>query len=154
MSIKTLNNEIKSILESMNLKYIRATEDQANIEIDQQDLFQDLAVQIDQTTISATPAEFGNYVYYEVPVEILFISKNSYQDETLAEVDDIIDNMQVQADTFYDKIIQSPLFDTNVILPGYEMERLNAYKRFNATLSGVLFTMDIPISRKTYYCNG
>ena len=152
MSILTLRNEIQTIIEGMDLTYIRATEDQANIEIDRDDLFNDLAIHIDQTTVLGTPAEFGTYVYKSIPTEILFISKNLYQDEPLFEVDSIIDAMESKADEFYDYLIRSDIVDKNIPLPGYELERLNAYKRFNATLSGVLFTMDVPVPRLKYYC--
>ncbi len=152
MSILTLRNEIELICSILDLIYIRATEDQANIEIGQIDTFYPLAIHIDRTTILGTPAEFGNYVYKEIPTEILFLMKNPNMDEYLKDVDTIVDNMEKVADSFYDKLIQSSVMDSLAPLPGYETERLAGYKRFDTVMSGVQFNMDVPISRTQYYC--
>ena len=138
----------------MDLTYIRATENEANVDLDQQDTFKDFAIQIDQTIINVVQSEFGNYSYREFPIEILFISANLTTDDKLQEVDEWIDAMEEKADTFYDKLIQSDIVDKNVVLPGYQLDRLSGYKRFDTVLSGVQFTMDVPIPRLKYYCNG
>ncbi len=138
----------------MDLTYIRATENEANVDLDQQDTFKDFAIQIDQTIINVVQSEFGNYAYREFPIEILFISANLTTDDKLQEVDEWIDAMEEKADTFYDKLIQSDIVDKNVPLPGYQLDRLSGYKRFDTVLSGVQFTMDVPIPRLKYYCNG
>ena len=153
MSIILLRNEIKTICEGMGLTYIRATEDQANIEIDHTDTFNDLAIHIDRTTILGTPAEYGQYIYKEIPTEILFMTKNPHMDETLFEVDELVDAMEEKADQFYDYIIRTEVFDKNVPLPGYSLERLPGYKRFDTIVSGVQFMCDIPVPRLKYYCN-
>ena len=153
MSFLLLRSEIQAICEGMGLTYIRATEDQANVEIDNIDTFKDLAIHIDRTTILGTPSEYGNYVTKEVPTEILFLTKNPSMDEMLMEVDNLVDAMEVQADTFYDLMIRSDVFDKNVLLPGYSLERLPGYKRFDTVLSGVQFMCDIPVPRLKYYCN-
>ena len=108
-------------------------------------------IQYDQTPSSSIRNE-GSYTYKVIPIELLFLYKNTRVDDKLTNVDNLVDSAEDKADEFYDLLIQSPVIETMAELDDPEMERLPAFKRMDALTSGILFTWDVPIPRNTYYC--
>lgn len=150
--ILTLRDEIESIITGMaGVTYLRAKEDEANKAINKMKVTNCLAVHIDLTTVSANRS-IGNYIYKVIPTQILFVYKNTRIDDKTYNVDILIDNADMKADEFYDLLIQGAVIDSLAELPGYETHRLEAYKRFDAIVSGVLFECDVPVPRYTRYC--
>ena len=151
-SIITLRNEIEALITAMDgVNYLRARPDEANIALDSMDLTDCLAIHIDQTT-ATTLRTIGSYMVKIIPTEILFVYKNTQIDEKTYSVDDLINQAEDKADEFFDRLIQSDVISDIAPLPEYQLQRLEAYKRFDAILSGVLFTCEFPTDRKTYYC--
>jgi hypothetical protein len=152
-SIITLRNEIEAVINGMDgVDYLRARPDEANIALDNMSVTNCLAIHIDQTTVTTERALAGSYVVKVIPTQILFVYKNTDLDEKTRDVDTLIDQAEDKADEFFDLLIRSEVISDVVPLPVYELERLEAYKRFDAILSGVLFSCDFPTDRKTYYC--
>jgi hypothetical protein len=153
MSFITLRNEIEAVIGYISdTLYLRANEGEANMAIDKMNIDgKCLCIHIDRTTMTANRSSFG-YVYKVVPTEILFVYKNTKLDDKQTEIDTMIDNAEAKADEFYDRIIQSAVINDVAALPGYSLDRLEGFKRFDAILSGVLFTCDLPINKNYYYC--
>lgn len=153
MSFITLRNEIEAVVKTIaDTLYLRAGESEANMAIDKMHIDNKcLVIHIDRTTMTVNRSAFG-YVHKVVPTEILFVYKNKSIDDKQTEIDTMIDKAEAKADEFYDKIIQSAVINDLVELPGYSLDRLEGFKRFDAILSGVLFTSELPINKNTYYC--
>jgi hypothetical protein len=153
MSFISLRNEIQSVITSMaDCTYLRANPNEANIAINKIPVDDCLCIHIDRTTLTATKSRFGNYIYKIIPTEILFVYKNTRIDDKQTDIDTLINQAESKADEFFDKIIQSSVINDVVPIDDYKLDRLEGHKRFDAVLSGVLFTCDLPVSRNTYYC--
>ena len=152
-AILELRAEIEAIIKGMyGIDYLRASPEEANMALDRLNTNDCIAIHIDQTTVN-TDVSMGSYIVKNIPTEIFFVYKNISIDQTVAQTDELIDNAETMADEFYDKLIQSAVINDVVAIPGYDLERLEAYKKYDATFSGVMFTCDIPVNRKTYYCS-
>ena len=155
MSIVTLRNEIEAVINTISdCTYLRANENEANKALNKIKVSACLCIHSDRTDVTATRSQVGNYIYKEVPTEIYFVYKNTRIDDKQADVDILVSQAELKADEFYDKIIQSAIINDMAELPGYTLTRLDAFKRFDAVLSGVLFKCDLHIHRNYYYCNG
>ena len=154
-SFYSLQQEIQSIIESMDeVQYLRAKESEANIALDTLQASGCIAIHFDRTPATGQVGT-GNYIVKIIPTEILFVYKNSELDDKQASIDLLIDQAEDKADQFFDLLKQSAVIvDPDDGFDDYELNRLEADKRFDAILSGVLFTWNTPVSRKTYYCNG
>lgn len=151
-SIITLQNEIQAIIEGMdNIQYLRAKESEANIALNDLQVSDCLAIHFDRTTVAAG-IHNQNHIIKIIPTEILFVYKNTELDDKQTDIDILIDQAEDKADEFFDRLIQSAVINDLGEFEDYELNRLEADKRFDAILSGVLFTWDTPVSRKTYYC--
>jgi len=155
MSFVTLRNEIESVINTIaDCTYLRANPNEANMAINKIKVDDCLCIHIDRTTLTAKKSLYGNYVYKEIPTEILFVYKNTRIDDKQTAIDVLVDSAESKADEFFDKIIQSSVINDIVPIDDYQLDRLEGYKRFDAVLSGVLFTCTFPVSKNTYYCNG
>jgi len=153
MTALSLREEIETVINNMtNVIYLRASESEANMAVDKMYIGSKcLAIHIDRSTIT-TNHSTGGYIYKVVPTQILFVFKNAALDDKQTAVDVLVNNAEIIADAFYDKIIQSNIVPDMVPLPGFTAARLEAVKRFDAILSGVLFECDLPIYRTSRYC--
>ncbi len=150
--IITLRDEIEALIGLMNdVTYLRASRGEANIALTTQKVNKCLAIHTDQTT--ATGAYKNGRVTKTIPTEILFLYKNKSLDEKLYNVDKLVNKAEDKADEFFDKLIQSSVINDLADFDDYELQRLEAYKYFDAITSGVLFTWNTPVSRTFYYCN-
>jgi len=151
-AFKTLNDEIAAIVGIMDdCTYLRMTLGEANKAMNKTKVSDCFVVHYDQTPSSSMRSD-GSYTYKIIPIEILFLYKNTRIDDKLIDVDTLVDLAENKADEFYDLLIQSPVIETMAELDDPETERLPAFKRMDALTSGILFTWDVPIPRNTYYC--
>jgi len=151
-AIITLQQEIEAIITSMDdCAYLRAKESEANIALNEMKVSDCLALHIDRSTASGQHHN-QNQIVKIIPTEIMFLYKNQELDDKQADIDTLIDQAEDKADEFYDKLIQSSVINDLADFEDYEINRLDAEKRFDAILSGVLFTWPAPVSRITYYC--
>jgi len=151
-AVATLNAEIKAIIDAMSgVTYMRAKEDEANKLINDMKVTDCLAIHIDLTAF-ASFRTVGSYNYKVIPIQILFVYKNTRIDDKTTAIDTLIDNAEDVADEFYDKLIQSSVLEQNATLDNPTYSRLEAYKRMDATVSGILFEWLCPVPRSTYYC--
>lgn len=153
MSIATLRQEIETIVNALTppTTYLRKTVAEANESIENFDINQPLAIHTDQTTVT-TQLSSGTYLSKTVQTQIWFLLKEINQDPDLTDTDILIDQAEALADQFYDKLVRSSVLDPVMPLESYTLARIEAYKVFDAVLSGVLFTCDVPIPRKDYNC--
>lgn len=148
--ISSLLLSIKQIFTDMGIDYIRATIPEANYQIENQLIpGTGIAIQTDQTTATVTRAPSS---VITVPVEIYFVFKEVSQDETLEATDILVSQAEALAHEFYDRLSFNPIIDISVPMETYELQRLEAYELFDAVVSGILFTVDVPVRRETYYC--
>lgn len=151
-AIVTLRNEIEAIIDLMDdCQYLRANSYEANIELDKTKINSCIAIHIDQSTATASQSN-QNWNVKTIPTEILFVYKNTNLDDKLYNLDSIVDKAEDKADTFHDKLIQSDIISDLEPWEDYQCQRLEAYKRFDSILTGVLFTWDAPVPRSKYYC--
>ena len=152
--IITLRNEIESIIKSMDqCDYLRANPGEANIRLEEQAVDHCIAIHIDQSTATASSMPSNStWIVKNIPIEILFVYKNTYLDDKLYDLDSLVDKAEDKADEFYDYLMQSGVINDLGELEDYECQRLEAYKRFDSILTGVLFTWTAPVSRTKYYC--
>ena len=152
-TIVTLRNEIEAIIDLMeDCQYLRANSYEANIELDKTKINCCMAIHIDQSTATASQSN-QNWNVKTIPTEILFVYKNINLDDKLYDLDSIVDKAEDKADDFHDKLIQSAIISDLETWEDYQCQRLEAYKRFDSVLTGVLFTWAAPVPRKQYYCN-
>lgn len=125
----SLNSEIKTIIGSLNptTLYLRAaTLNEANVELPRIALTSAIAIHADLPTITNTQT-LGN-VTRSTPVNILFLKKNSSQDDTGEEVDAILEEMKILADQFYDILSRSALLDPTLMIEEYELAAVPMYQ--------------------------
>ena len=151
MTANDLKDEIQVFASLYDLTYIRATELEANIQLDKIDITKRVLVHYDQTEIK-TEVSQGQIVVKVIPTLILFLNIDSQCDDDLNTIDNYTELCEIDADKFYDYISQSGLISNLVPLGPYTLDRLPAFKRMDARLSGILFSCDIPITREDYYC--
>ncbi len=131
--------------------YFRATHSEVNKILQKTKITDCFAFHIDQTTIVGEVS--GTYVYKVVPTQILFIYKNSKLDDKLTDIDTLVNQAEIKADEFHDLLIRNPVIDNSPEWENYELQRLEAYKRYDTIVSGVLFTWNAPIPRSKFYCS-
>jgi hypothetical protein len=148
----SLKAEIESIITGMaGVTYYRGNHAEVNKILQKEKIVDCFAFHIDQTTITGEVS--GNYVYKVVPTEILFIYKNAKLDDKLTDIDTLVNQAEIKADEFHDLLIQSPVIDNSPEWENYELNRLEAFKKYDTIVSGVLFTWNAPIPRSKFYCS-
>ena len=148
----TLRDEIDAILTGMTgVTYMRAKPDEANLLLNQTKVTNCIAIHIDLTQF-ASMRTAGSYTYKVVPTQVLFLYKNTHLSDRTSDVDTLIGQAEDKADEFYDRLIQSAVIEQSAPLDDPTYSRLEAYKRFDAITSGILFEWLVPIPRSTYYC--
>jgi hypothetical protein len=150
--IVSLRNEIEAIITAMaDCDYLRASFREANTKLAKQKITNCLAIHTDQTEVTGvyTPG----YIYKTIPIEILFVYKNSKIDDKLYNVDSLVDTAEDKADEFHDKLIRSAVIDDVPEFDDYTLARLEAFKRFDTIVTGVLYQWTAPVSRNQFYCS-
>ena len=152
-AIITLRDEVEAIIQGMDeVEYLRATQGEANIRLEESTIECCIALHIDQST--ATGSGTQTHIVKTIPTEILFVYKNSGLDEKLYDIDSLVDLAEDKADEFHDRLIQSSVVSALGEPTDYECQRLEAHKKYDSILSGVLYTWGVPVPRTKYYCNG
>jgi len=144
MTTNELKTKIENFATSKDLTYIRGTEIEANFKLDDVDISKRALVHFDQTEIS-TAISMGSLVVLEVPTTILFLQIDPESDSDLNTIDDNIEDCENDAIMFYKYLLTGGFISNIVDLPAFSLERLPAFKRFDAAFSGVLFNCTIPI---------
>jgi hypothetical protein len=150
-AIITLRDEIEAIITNIKgVSYHRASRTEANKKLLKSKINNCIAFHVDQTTATASGTQ-AHYVKV-IPTEILFLFKNKSLDESLKDVDNLVDKAEDIADNFHDLLIQSSVINDLAEFDDYECQRLEAYKEFDTITSGVLYTWNAPVYRSKYYC--
>ena len=144
-AIINLRNEIESIIDEMDLvKYYRASANEANALLMKNKSNHCFAFHVDQTTVTGQVSN-PSYVYLSIPTEILFVYKAYKLDDKLKNSDSLVDKAEDIAHEFFYRLSQSSIISDIAEWDDYNIQRLEAYKRFDAILTGVLFTWNTPL---------
>lgn len=144
-AITTLNNEIESIINNMDfISYYRVTGIEANKILLKNKSNHCFSFHVDQTTATGIVNNPG-YVYISVPLEIFFLYKQNKLDDNLKTVDALVDRAEDKAHEFWNLLSQSSVISVLAEWEDYQIERLDAYKRFDPTLSGVKLMWNAPL---------
>ena len=149
----SLNSEIKTIIESLvpDTLYLRAaTLNEANVELPQIELISPIGIHAALPSINNTQT-LAN-VTRLIPVEILFLKKNTSNDDTGEEIDVILEEMKILADQFYDKLSRSTLLDPTAMIEEYILDAVPAYQFSDEILTGWHLQLEFPEVRTVYYC--
>jgi len=114
------------------------------------DLVSAIAIHADLPTI--TNVQNLGSVNRETEVNVLFLQKNTSQDDSGEEIDTILEATKILADQFYDKLSRSPLLDPTLLIEGYELEAVPMYQFSDEILSGWSLLLTFPEVRSVYYC--
>jgi hypothetical protein len=154
MSFKVLNDEIERIVNTIaDTTFLRAHPNEANTALDKVNIGSNcMVIHHDRGEASYSKSTYGNYVFKQIETEILFLYKNTRLDDKQTDIDTLIDQAESKADEFFDKMLQSSVFNEVAPYENPTLERLTAYKRFDAVTSGVNLVWTIPINKQTYYC--
>lgn len=151
-TIIRLRDEIEAIITDLpGVVYKRASFSEANNKLMKDKIVNCIAFHTDQTT--ATASGNANHYVKTIPTEILFLFKNTKLDDKLYDVDSLVDQAEDIADSFHDKLIQSSVINDLAEFEDYSCARLEAFKKFDAITTGILYTWDAPVYRTNYYCN-
>ena len=153
-TIIDLKTAIQQICLNMDITYLRASDLEANITLD--NLGTDgkcIALHKDLTEV-ATTVTLGSYISKQITTEIYFLFLAPSIDEKLDDMDILFSRSEDRADSFYDRMLQYGILDDVVPAPGYNLQRQETFKIYDGVFTGVGFLCDFPVSRKTYYCGG
>lgn len=143
--------EISALIEAAvgtipNLIFMRATDANANIEVDEVDLSADnIAIYNNRPTTSGTSGDLSGLVQIEWPVEIVVVGLGNYDDNDI-DSDIIADPLYTIAEQLYDSITNnqgSLLTFSN----DYTIDLGEPVKLYDKTLTGVLLGFSIYYSR-------
>ena len=149
----SLNSEIKTIISSLEPEtiYLRAaTLNEANVSLPRIELTNPIAIHAALPSINNTQT-LAN-VTRLIPVEVLFLKKNTTQDDTGEQIDAILDEMLVLADQFFDKLSRSSLLDPTQEIEEYTLDAVPGYQFSDEILTGWHLQLEFPEMRKVYYC--
>ena len=149
----SLNSEIKTIIQSLTptTLYLRAaTMNEAKVELPKITLIDPIGIHAALPSINNTQ-NLAN-VTRLIPVEILFLKKNSSQDDTGEEVDIILEEMKILADQFFQQLQEITLRDPLRIIDEYTLDAVPAYQFSDEILTGWHLTLDFPEVRTPQYC--
>ena len=149
----SLRNEVEAIITAMaDCDYMRASQSEANKKLMNDKITSCIAIHIDQTEVTGGVTSSG-YVYKSIPLEILFVYKNTKLDDKLYNIDTLVDQAEDKADEFFDMLTRSAVINNAVDFDDYTLGRLEAYKQYDTIVSGMLFKWDAPVSRNQYFCS-
>lgn len=144
MTVKDLKTLIETFATAEDMTYIRGTEIEVNIDIDQVNPDKTVMIHFDQTVIN-TQAGAGGLVLLNVPTQLLFLRYDNELDSSLDTLDSNVELCEKDALKFYNFIVISTQIPDLTVLEPPSIERLPAFKRFDASFSGVLLNITIPI---------
>jgi hypothetical protein len=147
--ILSFNAAVEAAAEAAGLTFYRTNSIEGNHILNRTKWNDCVCLHVDQTEIRGEVS--GTYVYKVMPMEVLFLYKQSNKDLTQTQVDVLQDQAEFYADIFYDNMIQSDVFNDLIALPGYTLSRLEAFKIFDVIATGVLFKMEFPIVKNCSY---
>ena len=151
MTVKELKTEIESFANNQDLTYIRGTEIEANFKLDDVDTSKRAMIHFDQSEITSQISK-GSLVVLQVPTQILFLQIDPESDSDLDTIDDNVEDCEKDALKFYDYIQKHDGISNLVEMEAPTLERLPAFKRFDAAFSGVLLNCTIPILSTQHIC--
>ena len=149
----SLNSEIKSIILSLSPStlYLRAaTLNEANVELPRIDLVSPIGIHAALPSINNTQTLAR--VTRLIPVEVLFLKKNTSQDDTGEEVDIILEEMKILADQFFDILSRNALLDPTLEIEEYTLDAVPAYQFSDEVLTGWHLQLEFPELRTVYSC--
>ena len=149
----SLNSEIKTIIEGLTPTtiYLRAaTLNEVNVSVPRIELVNPIGIHAALPSINNTQTMAN--VTRLIPVEVLFLKKNTSQDDTGEEIDAILDEMLILADQFFDALSRSTLLDPTLEIEEYTLDAVPAYQFSDEVLTGWHLQLEFPELRKVYYC--
>jgi len=130
---------------------LRAKATEANIALNELKVVDCIAIHLLGEGSAANYHNANSYTKI-IPINILFVYKNTELDDKQISIDTLIDSAEDTADMFHDRLIQSSVIIDLGEFEDYNCNPLESYKRFDAVLSGVLYTWNAPVSRINFYC--
>ena len=139
----SLNGTIKSIIGNLTPEtiYLRAaTLNEANVELPQITIDKPIAIHAALPTITHTQNE--NNLVRLVPVQVLFLQKNSSQDDNGEEIDAILDGLLPLVDQFYADLRAT--INPTLEIETYTLDAIPAYQFSDEVLTGWSLEIEFP----------
>ena len=152
MKITEVSAALQGIVSDIpNTYFMRATSQDANIELDQISLRQKTVVIFNNLPTINNTIGAGGYVSQEFPIE-LQVLKLDQVDEKTDGSDMIRDTCSIVANTIFDRL--NGVF-TNQLTPieNYELNYLGEAKIYDDVFTGVRLRFTILLNRDVYYCD-
>jgi hypothetical protein len=149
MTIAALSSAIDTITNSvLNGVYMRATDDQANTDLDNVDLRNKTVVLFNNLPDMDFSVTRGGYTSQTIPVEIRVLQLAEIDDnETQSDV--IRDNCVAIANMVFDKLTVYQITDD--VIP-YRINLLGETKVYDKTMTGCKLVFDLVTERTVYSC--
>lgn len=130
-----------------NLLFLRATDEEANIVLDDIDLSaNNVAIYNNRPDTVGTAGDLSGNVEVEWPIEIQVIGLADFDDND-ADADTIADPLYTIAEELFDRISQA-VGQSGVTFPtGYEIGLGESVKLYDKTLTGVMLSFSLFYSR-------
>lgn len=127
--------------------FLRATDAEANVSIDNIDMSEDdVAIYNNKSTSSSALSELSGNIETEWPIEIHFLSLADFDDNDV-DADTLSDPLYVKAEKLFDFITQRAELSQITLTDGYEIDMGNPVKLYDKTLTGVTLSFTMMYSR-------
>lgn len=130
-----------------NTVYARATDEELNVLMDQQDLAGQTLVVYNNLPVVTNQVSRGGFVVRDWPVQILVLQLADYDDNTV-DGDTIRANCIPIADEIHDRLVQ----DSRYIIESYEFNFLDNEKILDKTMTGLALSFIIKFDRTAGLC--
>jgi len=155
--MKTLTDRIKEIVEGQDLIFLRATDPEANIEVDQIDLSLGKAIVLFNTlpAVQVVASPLSGYTYREMPINIQVLKIDELDSTTYAG-DTLRQECGEIAEKLYDLISRDDAIDLDPAVPldGYDSNYSDQVRIYDKILTGVELTFTLPMTRRSFFCGG
>ena len=151
--MSVLTEEVKRIANSLDANYLRASNPaDFNEAIRHLDLSIPLVSVINIPSIDLSVNELNTSAIENTTLEILFVKKNIDQDDTGEVVQEILDDLNVLIDNFYDALHVSTVLAKAVKTEGYSLTGGDSLQFSDERVSGWLMTVTVPTDKKLDNC--
>jgi len=130
-----------------DLAFLRATDAEANIQVDDIDLgAANIAIYNNRPTTTGTSGDLSGLVQVEWPVEIHILGLADFDDDDL-DADIIADPLYSIAEELYDRLVGDPLASLLTFSDSYTINLGDPVKLYDKTLTGVTLSFELYYSR-------
>ena len=151
--MSVLTEEVKRIANLNDAGYLRAISlDDFNESIRNIDLSIPLVVLLNVPSINNTGFENHTSIVSNVTLELLFIKKNFDADDSGEVIQGILDDMELLANNFYDRLRVSDVVAETVKPDGFSLDGGDTHNISDELATGWLMSVTVPLDRKVTDC--